>query len=537
MNPRIPYNPNRRKGAGGCGLFWLMVPAVAAASIFMLRSGFATGELPPATDATRPPVATLTPDPALTAEPTVDLFTEAPPTPTLEPPLPTSTFLPPPSPSPTALMTPAPTLYYTTQAGDTLPALAARFGVNPTDIIAPQGLQGATTLVDGQLLVIPRVLGDLGPGVPLIPDSELVFSGAGAGFDPQEFALEMGGYLGQYQGFAEGRTSLGGDVLLLVARNHSVNPRLLVALLEYQSGWVTNPVPAPEGINYPLGYRHPYLRNLNSQLTWAVTQLAAGYYGWRAGSLTELHFPDGTSLRLDPALNAGTVALQFFFAQTLNRPDWDLAVGDQGFIGTYYRLFGDPFERALDPLIPADLQQLPLALPFSAGQTWYYTGGPHGAWERGGAQAALDFAPPSTESGCAESNAWVTAVAAGLVLRSELGVVVLDLDGDGREATGWNILYLHVAEKDRVKEGTFVERGDHIGHPSCEGGRATGTHVHLARKYNGEWILADSVVPFNLDGWVSAQGQGEYLGTLTRDGQVVEACTCTAAYTAVTAGP
>jgi murein DD-endopeptidase MepM/ murein hydrolase activator NlpD len=533
MNPRIPYNPDRRRG-GGCAsrLAWLIVPAVVAASVFMLRSGTAGG-LPPTggSASPRPAIATLTPAPD-TPVPTAE-----PPTPTLEPPLPTSTFLPPPSPSPTALMTPAPTLFYTTQAGDTLPALAARFGVNPTDIIAPEGLQGTTTLADGQLLVIPRVLGELGPNLPLIPDSELVFSGAGAGFDPQAFALEQGGYLGVYQGYAEGRTSRGGDVLALVARNHSINPRLLVALLEYQSGWVTNPTPASEGLNYPLGHRHPYLRNLNSQLTWAATELAAGYYAWRAGTLTELQFPDGTSLRLDPALNAGTVALQYFFARTLNRPDWDAAIGEQGFVNTYYRLFGDPFERALNPLIPADLQQVPLALPFPAGQTWYYTGGPHGAWERGGAMAALDFAPPSTASGCAESGAWVTAVAAGLVLRSELGVVVLDLDGDGREATGWNILYLHVGENQRVEEGTFVERGDHIGHPSCEGGRATGTHVHIARKYNGEWVLADSMVPFNLNGWVAAQGQGEYLGTLTRDGQVVEACTCTAAYTAIESGP
>ena len=370
-------------------------------------------------------------------------------------------------------------------------------------------MKGATTLADGQLLVIPRVLGDLGPGTPLIPDSELVFSGAGAGFDPQEFALEQGGYLGVYEGFAEGPHQSRRRRAALVARNHSINPRLLVALLEYQSGWVTNPIPAGEGLNYPLGHRHPYLRQ---------SELAADLGGHRArGRLLWLarrhpdraEVPDGTTLRLDPALNAGTVALQYFFAQDLNRPDWDLAVGDQGFV-----------EHLLSPVwrsVRAGAQ--PAAAGRSApgaavdcrsrrAKPGTYTGGPHGAWERGGAQAALDFAPPSTASGCAESGAWVTAVAAGLVLRSELGVVVLDLDGDGREATGWNILYLHIAENQRVKEGAFVERGDRIGHPSCEGGRATGTHVHIARKYNGEWILADGVIPFNLEGWVAGPGAG-----------------------------
>jgi hypothetical protein len=44
-------------------------------------------------------------------------------------------------------------------------------------------------------------------------------------------------------------------------------------------------------------------------------------------------------------------------------------------------------------------------------------------------------------------------------------------------------------------------------------------------------------VPFNLGGWVAGQGKGEYLGTLTRGEQLVEACTCTAAYTAVRSEP
>jgi hypothetical protein len=35
-----------------------------------------------------------------------------------------------------------------------------------------------------------------------------------------------------------------------------------------------------------------------------------------------------------------------------------------------------------------------------------------------------------------------------------------------------------------------VKTGDRIGHPSCEGGAANATHVHIARRYNGEWIPA-----------------------------------------------
>jgi len=180
----------------------------------------------------------------------------------------------------------------------------------------------------------------------------------------------------------------------------------------------------------------------------------------------------------------------------------------------------------VEPLYPPGIAQPSLILPFSRNWTWSYTGGPHGAWEQDGAYAALDFAPGSTESGCVKSNAWVMASADGLVVRTGPGLVVLDLDGDGHEQTGWVLVYLHVASRDRIPVGNWVATGDPLGHPSCEGGFATGTHVHIARKYNGEWVPADGPLPFNLGGWIAHAGLEPYKGTLTRDGITLVACTC-----------
>ena len=117
------------------------------------------------------------------------------------------------------------------------------------------------------------------------------------------------------------------------------------------------------------------------------------------------------------------------------------------------------------------------------------------------------------------------APAAGVVARTGDGVVILDLDGDGLEQTGWDLLFLHIAEKGRVKVGDVLKKDDHIGHASCEGGVATGTHVHIARKYNGEWILADGPIPFNLDGWIAHNGSAPYKGTLTKGDLTIEAST------------
>ena len=85
---------------------------------------------------------------------------------------------------------------------------------------------------------------------------------------------------------------------------------------------------------------------------------------------------------------------------------------------------------------------------------------------------------------------------AGVNARSGTGIVVVDLDGDGDERTGWNIFYLHVATDRSVEAGSLVNAGDSIGHPSCEGKsvQANGTHIHIARKYNGEWVPADGTL-------------------------------------------
>ncbi|HID84883.1 MAG TPA: hypothetical protein EYH28_05895 [Anaerolineaceae bacterium] len=421
-----------------------------------------------------------------------------------------------------------PPILYFTQAGDTLPVIAAHFGVSPEEIQSSQPLSAQGLLSPNLLLVIPRKLHNTTASIRLMPDSEVVYSPSAIGFDVAAFAASYPGYLNAHEEYLQstGQTR-GVDIVARIAQDNSINPRLLLALLEYQGHWLTQSAEelSPKARDYPLGYRDAQRKGLFRQLAWAVNQLSIGYYGWREGWLTEIVFADGVTARLAPDLNAGTVALQYFFAQLYPSTEW-LRVMDpeQGFMALYRDLFGDPWARArqVEPLYPPDLTQPPLTLPFAPGQPWAFTGGPHGAWEHDGARAALDFAPTSATD-CRVSYAWVLASAPGLVVRSAQGVVMLDLDGDGHEQTGWNLLYLHIADQGRVPVGTWVEAGDRLGHPSCEGGVATGTHIHFARKYNGEWIAADGPLPFVLSGWVAHAGVRPYQGTLTKDGQTVVA--------------
>jgi hypothetical protein len=83
-----------------------------------------------------------------------------------------------------------------------------------------------------------------------------------------------------------------------------------------------------------------------------------------------------------------------------------------------------------------------------------------------------------------------------------------------------------LATEGKAALGAQVKAGDPLGHPSCEGGSSTGTHVHIARKYNGEWIPAEGELAFNLEGWIASNGSQPYLGTLSRASRKVTACVC-----------
>jgi hypothetical protein len=405
--------------------------------------------------------------------------------------------------------------------------IALAYGVAPIHVLEANGLDPASYLYAGQVLTIPPLeLQSIGPSEKILPNSDLVFGPSSAAYDTRGVIYASGGYLNRYQEDFEGELLQGPEIIERIARSYSISPRLLLGILEYQSGWVTQDQVRPETLAYPIGYPDPDRAGLYRQLAWAADQLNSGYYRWRAGWAGPYFTLEGVAIPPGEGINAATAGVQYLFAQLYQADAWRDVVAPAGFPALYTQMFGDPFARAVEPLIPDDLTQPPLQLPFEDGAVWSFTGGPHSAWGEGAAWAALDFAPPGYALGCVYSPEWIVAAADGLVIRSEAGEVVIDLDGDGYEQTGWVLFYLHVGSDDRIPAGSTVQAGDRLGHPSCEGGFSTGIHVHLARKYNGEWIPADSWLPFNLDGWISAGDGWQYEGTLSRDGVVLEACSC-----------
>jgi len=433
---------------------------------------------------------------------------------------------------------------YIVQPGDTLYGIASAYGTSLDSILAVNAFADPNALEVGQIIQLPEIPVNQTSDFKIIPDSRLVRAPGSQNFDIAGFIAQQPGFIrgatdevgtNQANGEERKETLSAAQIVERVSLEFSVDARLLLALLEYRARWLSNSTLPTDKITHPMISEEDSGQidraGLYKQLAWTANMLNFGYYGWKTRGWTILEFEEGERVLYAPGLNAGTVGLHYFLSRNTAYTNWVTQIPVEGFYQTYYAYFGDPFLDAVEPLVPPEIEQPEIAFPFSAGETWFFTGGAHGGWGSGSAWAAIDFAPPDIPQAgvaCYTSEFWVTAVAAGFVTRSAGGAVVLDLDGDGDESTGWTILYLHISSDGRVLPATYVQPGDRIGKASCEGGFSTATHMHLARRYNGEWMPAYcDACPANaprpqmiLSGWaVVGYSNQEYQGYMENNGE------------------
>ncbi len=410
------------------------------------------------------------------------------------------------------------------QPGDTLSAIASRYNTTVQTLLNINPLPNPDILSVGQVLRLPQIPDASTPSIKLIPDSRFVRGPRSQSFDIARFISQQSGYIRSASdevavNQADGRANtvrLGAsDIVKRVSEEYSIDPRLLLILLELRAGWLSQPTIPPELQTHPLisldASGNIIRTGLYRQLSWAANTLNYGYYGWKYRGQSVLEFGGGERLSYAMGLNAGTIAVQYFLSQNRDVDSWRADL--DRFYQLYYAYFGNPFQDSIEPLVPPQIVQPQFILPFANGETWFYTGGPHGGWGSGSAWAAIDLAPPDertpSDTLCYVSDYWAIAVAPGIITTSHDGLVILDLDGDSDDTTGWNVIYLHLAEDGRIESGSRVAAGDPLGRPSCEGGFSNATHIHIGRRYNGEWLPADcsgcpngrSVPSFNLGGW------------------------------------
>ena len=417
--------------------------------------------------------------------------------------------------------------FYIVKSNDTLGIIANKYGISLVALMEANQISDPDFISPGQGITIPPpIIGEMGPSYKLIPNSELVDGPKNAGFDIFEYINQFDGQISLYREDVQGKELSGTEIVAMISNNYSVNPRLLVAILEFQSGMLTTKQPLLDDTSFPMGLEDSHREGLFFQLAWAADTLNRGYYLWQSNGLSAFLTADGKLIPAHPEINAGTAAVQYLFAKLYDENSWRQAISEVGFTQSFQQLFGNPFSWTVDPILPMGLRQPEMQLPFEEGVAWNFTGGPHGGWDNGSPWAAIEFAPKMEVLGCNSNDAWVVAMSDGLIVYANDGMVIQDLDGDGYAQTEWAVTYMHISYENRVNVGTYLYAGDRIGHPSCEGGYSTGTHVHIARRYNGVWIHADAEIPFLMDGWMAVGTGDQYGGSFSRGDQVVEVCNC-----------
>ncbi len=348
----------------------------------------------------------------------------------------------------------------------------------------------------------------------ILPDGELVYGPTLFQWDTRAFVSAAGGYLARYSETVDGEVLDGAGIVQRVAEDFSVGPRLLLALIEMHGGWVRDPDPAERA--FPVGEPLP---GLHAGLSAAADAINAHYYAHRFGNKRSAATVDGAVVDM-PGTNAASYALLAYLGRDAAAGAWPGLEAPTRFYAAWTTLFGDPLRFAVGGL-PLDAPPVVTAeLPFAPGEMWYFTAGPYSPWGAGGPRAAVDFAPPpDAATGCTPSTAWVTAAAAGRVVRSRASGVAVNLGGDPYEGRGWVHVYAHLSPVDRAPVGARVAAGDRLGHPSCDGGLPTQTRVSFARKYHGEWVPADDPrAPMVLGGWAALPGALPGEGSLIRSG-------------------
>lgn len=435
--------------------------------------------------------------------------------------------------NPTAVATTEPS-EYSVQAGDTLSVIALRFNTNVAALLQLNQISNPNVLYIGQILKLPGVPKQFTPAVKTLPNGALIRGPYSGHFDVAAFISQMPGYVKEYYESWEYGAAAGGlinetrsaaQIIQSVSLEYSIDVRILLTLMEYQGNWLSDAFPRSERLSQPIAIGNGYPTGLYRQLSWAADQLNHGYYGWRFGNISTIQTITGERFGISRGLNAASVAMQALFSRLHSPSTWLVDVSSEGFIRVYREYFGDPFAEATDMIQVGHLKQPELTLPFAAEETWYFTGGPHNGWGRNSTWSAIDFAPPDSGehySRCFVSGYAARAVHEGIVVQSDSGLVLLDLDLDGDPGTGWLILYMHLSSEGRTQAGVSLDAGEIIGYPSCEGGYSTATHLHIARRYNGEWMPADcsscpEIPPFVLGGWqVEMEMYQEYEGRLVR---------------------
>ncbi|WP_440053856.1 M23 family metallopeptidase [Pseudoalteromonas sp. T1lg65] len=258
------------------------------------------------------------------------------------------------------------------------------------------------------------------------------------------------------------------DVILHYAGYSSINPKLLLALMEQYSQVISSPTKA--------ALQKPF-NNLSSKLGFdeqvmdIALRLSALYYAHR-------QFVEQNNQAQLKTKDSASVAL----TSLTGRPVHETATLYQALFNKQSLLLNTdvPYSQNIEP--QADFY---LSFPWPSGYAWY-SGGAHSNTGSGYPYSSLDFNNGS--GGWGSNTPWVQAAHGGTVTRfSACNIRVT-------HASGYATQYYHMEDL-RYRSGDVIAAGAWLGRYAddkstalCQGGQSTGPHLHFSLLYNGSFI-------------------------------------------------
>ncbi len=339
-----------------------------------------------------------------------------------------------------------------------------------------------------------------GPEVPPPPPPRAaIIDHARFFYEPGWYAPEIQAWLETQPGPLKGlRAAIGNrehsfaEVLSSQTSLYSINPKVVLALIEQQSGLITDPAPSEDQLKFMLGYRgdNESRAGWMSQLRWAIRELHHAQRDFP--ERPDLVYADESHSPLPDGMDVAGYAIARVLAATTTAAALPARLdgGERSFVATYARLFGDPRESLpspppVEPFLSFPAEYIPETTSFfdhdapflrPNGSTLIYRGDRSEFYSYDG-HDGWDFAmiPPEPILAAADGR----VVFAG---NSDDGcgiahAVIIDHGNDYRT------LYWHLT-RPTVETGQPVTRGEVIGIVGSSG-CSTGPHLHFQVQHQG----------------------------------------------------
>ncbi|KAF7766093.1 LasA protease [Pseudoalteromonas undina] len=280
------------------------------------------------------------------------------------------------------------------------------------------------------------------------------------------------------------------ELILHWAGYTSINPKVILALIEQQSGLLSNP---NADIENPLAGITDK-RGFDAQVKDVVMKLSQRFYAYKQWQESQDKLKKRNQATQTTSSTAATAALVSLFADSdrlaSNSKNNQQTLTE--FLATFDRVFPSntsQLQRSLNSVDQNNEKQL-LAASFEMNLPWpsgyWYSGGAHSNTGSGYPYSSLDFNNGS--GGWGANTPFVQAAHGGTVTRfSSCNIRVT-------HASGYSTNYYHMSNL-QYSSGDYVQPGAWLGRYAnnynqalCEGGQSSGPHVHFTLLYNGQQV-------------------------------------------------